>query len=504
MAKPWLTDAQLAGPFGTQRIPQVEDLLPAIKAQLTTKPLVQLSGEPIERWRLSPFVWGLQNMADNLEAAARTRADQESLAVAMSDMARKFDVSVDRLSRTVDRAREHLRDAMEDDDSSSSNPGGPPGPPGPPGASAKLDPNDFANALAPLFQDLNTTMFLGNQNILGELQQMRRDGQRPEEDVQYYGSTSPPDPPRGGGSVKTKSAKSTRNVTFKRVEVNNTYYQQPMNATQPEQRPNTGAADDIDMVNPPGRGPPPDPGSDAIRVLVEEGRGFMAEFRDFGNRTARAQEALAEQLMKRDLEAMAERHTSDRDRRVELERITVDLSASAKDTLEKVIPEVARATAAQTMAPDPRIDRLLQLYEETFNRIQHLMQQGFAGNADKHDVMEQLEQARAEQGRLAGQLLAFQEQFRNEQAGWLEQWHTQQAMMEEMRRQVVESKALAENARPRTTSPHAKSELCKPKRSPAPNYQSCWREEEGAHHHSHPAEEPQHMNPTATWRPHSG
>jgi len=146
----------------------------------------------------------MQNMADNLEAAARTRVDQESLTVAMSDMARKFDVSVDRLSRTVDRAREHLRDAMEEETSSNQ------GPPGPPGSSVNLDPRDFANALAPLFQDLNTTMFLGNQNILGELQQMRRDGQRPDEDVQYYGSTSPPDPPRGGGAVKTTSKKNAK------------------------------------------------------------------------------------------------------------------------------------------------------------------------------------------------------------------------------------------------------------------------------------------------------
>ena len=73
MTTPCLTHAKLAGPHGTLRLPQVEDLLPALRAQLTNKPLVQLSGTPIERWRLSPFVWGTQNMADNLEAAARTR-----------------------------------------------------------------------------------------------------------------------------------------------------------------------------------------------------------------------------------------------------------------------------------------------------------------------------------------------------------------------------------------------------------------------------------------------
>jgi hypothetical protein len=74
-----------------------------------------------------------------------------------------------------------------------------------------------------MFQDLNSTIYIGNQNILHELQQMQREGQRPQEDIEYYGSTSPPDPPRGGGSVKksTRSAKS-RNLTFKRVEVNNT------------------------------------------------------------------------------------------------------------------------------------------------------------------------------------------------------------------------------------------------------------------------------------------
>ena len=152
MTSPWLTDAQLAGPYGTQRLPQVEDLLPAVKAQLHNAPQVQLKGYPVERWRLSPFVWGMQNMADNLEAAAMTRADQESLTFAISEIARKFDVSVDRLTRTVDRARDHLRDAMEDDAQ--------PGPPGPPGPG--LDPRDFANALAPMFNDLNTTMFLGN------------------------------------------------------------------------------------------------------------------------------------------------------------------------------------------------------------------------------------------------------------------------------------------------------------------------------------------------------
>ena len=83
MTSPWLTEAQLAGPHGTQRIPQVEDLLPAIKAQLRNAPQVQLKGYPVERWRLSPFVWGMQNRADNLEAAAKTRADRESLEVAI-------------------------------------------------------------------------------------------------------------------------------------------------------------------------------------------------------------------------------------------------------------------------------------------------------------------------------------------------------------------------------------------------------------------------------------
>ena len=65
MTSPWPTDAQLAGPYGTQRLPQVEDLLPALKAQLHNAPQVQLKGYPVERWRLSPFVWGMQNMADN-------------------------------------------------------------------------------------------------------------------------------------------------------------------------------------------------------------------------------------------------------------------------------------------------------------------------------------------------------------------------------------------------------------------------------------------------------
>jgi hypothetical protein len=49
MTLPWLTDAQLAGPFGTRRILQVEDLLPALKVQYHNEPQVQLKGYPVER-----------------------------------------------------------------------------------------------------------------------------------------------------------------------------------------------------------------------------------------------------------------------------------------------------------------------------------------------------------------------------------------------------------------------------------------------------------------------
>ena len=287
MTSPWLTDAQLAGPYGTQRIPQVEDLLPALKAQLHNAPQVQLKGYPVERWRLSPFVWGMQNMADNLEAAAKTRADRESLDVAISEMARRFDVSVTRLRRTIDRSRNIMEVSLDDDDPPDPPRQGPRGPQGPPGPG--VDPSSLASALAPMFQDLGTVIQVGNSNLLGELQMMRREGQNPDEDMQYHGSSSKPDPPKGGGRVLR--VKQNRNVTFKRVEVNNTYYPQQMNATPPEQKPNTGAADDIDMVNPPGgRGPPPDPDANA-REFAEMGRGFLDQLRQFAAQTARAHQA---------------------------------------------------------------------------------------------------------------------------------------------------------------------------------------------------------------------
>ena len=75
--------------------------------------------------------------------------------------------------------------------------------------------------------------------------------------------------------------------------------------------------------------------------------------------------------------------------------------------------------------------------------------------------------------------------------------------MEEMRRQVVESKALAENARgaanhiPTSEERDAQSETI-PR---ADCSSSC---QEAAHHHSHPAGVPQHRNPTVMWRHRSG
>jgi hypothetical protein len=61
--------------------------------------------------------------------------------------------------------------------------------------------------------------------------------------------------------------------------------------------------------------------------------------------------------------------------------------------------------------------------------------------------VEELQRAHAEQARLAGELLVFQEQFKIEHASWLEAWHVQQGAMEELRRQLAEQKALAENAK---------------------------------------------------------
>jgi len=154
---------------------------------------------------------------------------------------------------------------------------------------------------------------------------------------------------------------------------------------------------------------------------------------------------MAEQLKQRDLEILAEKHTAERERRAFLEEMKQGISANTAQIIESVVPEVARSVAAQTVAPDPRITQLLQLYEASFERIERLMRQGFRGDSDA--IVEELQRAQAEQARLAGELLVFQEQFKIEHASWLEAWHVQQGAMEELRRQLAEQKALAENAK---------------------------------------------------------
>ena len=89
--KPFISEAQLAGPGGTRRIPQFDELAPIVKAQ-ARPPLVALCSEPLERWNLSPYVWGLQNMAENLEATAAARADEGMLENMLAEQARRFDV----------------------------------------------------------------------------------------------------------------------------------------------------------------------------------------------------------------------------------------------------------------------------------------------------------------------------------------------------------------------------------------------------------------------------
>jgi hypothetical protein len=335
-------------------------------------------------------------MADNLEAAAKTRADRESLDVAISEMAWRFDANFGRLRRTVDRSRDIMEVSLDDDDPPDPPQQGPRGPRGPQGpAGPGVDPNTMVAALSPLFQDLGTIMQVGNSNIIGELQHLRREGNNPDEDMDYHGSSRPRGPPGGGpGRIR----KTTRNVTYNRVEVNK-YYEQKMNAAPPSQNPNTGAANDIDMVNPPGPRPPPDPDA-STRVFAEMGRGFLDQFRQFAADTTKAQQAMAEQLRQRDLEIMAERHTAERDRRAFLDEVKQGISASTAHIIESVVPEVARATAAQTVAPDPRIEQLLRLYEASFERIERLMQQGF--RSSDPDVAEALQRAHAEQARLAG------------------------------------------------------------------------------------------------------
>ena len=51
-----------------------------------------LRGEPLERWNLSPFVWGLENMAENIEATALARAEDGVMEATMTEQARRFDV----------------------------------------------------------------------------------------------------------------------------------------------------------------------------------------------------------------------------------------------------------------------------------------------------------------------------------------------------------------------------------------------------------------------------
>lgn len=204
MTAPWLTDAQLAGPHGTRRVPQIDDLLPALKVQRTGKPLVQLEGYPVERWRLSPFVWGLQNMADNLEAATAARADAAQFDAMLSEQARRFDVNNKELRNLIREQRRAIRDFADTEPSSDP----PPPPPPPPGASA----NDIATALRPLFTDVIDVVRLSGQNTQWELQQMRREGGNPDADMEWYGSSPQPPPAPGRPGVRRSVTKTSRNA----------------------------------------------------------------------------------------------------------------------------------------------------------------------------------------------------------------------------------------------------------------------------------------------------
>jgi len=433
MTAPWLTDAQLAGPHGTRRVPQIDDLLPALKVQRTGKPLVQLEGYPVERWRLSPFVWGLQNMADNLEAATAARADAAQFDAMLSEQARRFDVNNKELRNLIREQRRAIRDFADTEPSSDP----PPPPPPPPGASA----NDIATALRPLFTDVIDVVRLSGQNTQWELQQMRREGGNPDADMEWYGSSDagpPPSPGRPG--VRRSVTKTTRNVTYNRTEnVTNHYYPQSLQSQAPEHKPNTGAAEDIDMVNPPGpKGPPPPPGTGES---VSSGD-VLSQFSAFAANVRRSNEALAEQLTKRDIEAQAQRHLAEREQAARMQRMAEEVAANIRETFDKIAPEVVRATTAHTLNPDPRVEQLIQAYASTFDKIQQLMQQGFRADPDEQqEIRLELEHARAQQLRLAAELNAFNEMFRRSEQNWVEQVLQLQAAKEELQRQVEEARA---------------------------------------------------------------
>jgi hypothetical protein len=146
-----ISEAQLAGPGGTRRIPRFDDLVPIVKAQ-AGPPLVALRGESLERWNLSPYVWGVQNMAENLEATAATKADEGMLENMLAEQARRFDVQHGLLRDFLKQQKIVVVDAVSqlqapaEHMQTSSNSGNPPPAP---------DANSSATALAPLFQNLH-------------------------------------------------------------------------------------------------------------------------------------------------------------------------------------------------------------------------------------------------------------------------------------------------------------------------------------------------------------
>jgi hypothetical protein len=102
---------------------------------------------------------------------------------------------------------------------------------------------------------------------------------------------------------------------------------------------------------------------------------------------------MAEQLRQRDLEAMAERHTAERDRRAFLDEMKQGISASTAQIIESLVPEALRGVDAGAFL-DALAQRAAQLRKvelirprsvigkNTVEALQSGALYGFAGQVD--------------------------------------------------------------------------------------------------------------------------